>query len=441
MLNSDVGLRKGGLEIERKKAISIFLLSLIVQLVYLYFRPLYQPKMDAALYDIIGFNIANGRGFSYDGIHPTTLYPLYPFFLSIIYFMFGHNYFLVQLFLAIFLAITCGVIYLIGKLVFNEKVGVAAAIFLSLYPPFFGLSRIMYAEPLFLMLLYTSIFLLLYFIKTEKLYIIITSGIILGAAILTKPLVIYFPLVISLFICRLFSFKKALKTVLLFNLAIFICMAPWIFRNYIVFKDFRPVSGFAIKNGNLAKVDWVAEYKREKAIELSKTYQAELLKKYYTQAKIKAHGESKTTFFKKIINYFGSDYAGDPQNIFDLVRKMYITSYGDILDIGIPFKAFSEDSNISKSYWRVILIKTIILLISFAIFLFGIIKMFLTIIKNKNKEKALLIFSFLSFTLFFYLWVIFFRQVGICGRYGIPMLPILVLFSFDWFIGIINNKL
>jgi 4-amino-4-deoxy-L-arabinose transferase-like glycosyltransferase len=413
-----------------RKFTFIFLLSFIVQLTYLGLNPLSKPRGDAVIYDTVGFNIASGKGFSIDGVNPTTLYPVYPIVLSIIYIIFGHNYFIVQLFLTLFLALTCGFIYLLGKAVFNEKMGLIAAIFISLYPPFFCLSRIMYAEPLFIGLLYTLILLLIFFIKINKPLIIFISGILLGAAILTKPQVIFLPVVITIFLLWLLGFKRALRYLLIFGIGILLCMGPWMMRNYIVFGDFRPIAVLAIKDGKLIKVDKGVGYNKEKAISILELYQQDALKNYYVKAKVEPHIEFKKTFLQKIVNYFGSDYAGNPSNIFDLVRKMYITSYGDVLDMGMPFKSFAQDKNLSEYYWHILVVKTALILVSLFIFLSGVLNMLLSI--KRSKETMFLATLFMSYTLFFYLWVIFFGQVGICGRYGIPVLPILILFAVDW---------
>jgi len=418
--------------LNKKKLIFIMLLSFLVQGIFLTLYPLHSPKGDAANYDAIGFNLATGKGFSLDGVNPITLYPLYPIFLSLLYTIFGHNYLIVQLFLALFITITCGIVYLLGKVVFNERVGFVTAIFISVYPPFFSLSRIMYAEALFLLFLYTSILMLFLFIEMNKASILFFSGILLGIAILTKPHVIYFPLVISLFFFWFFSLRRALIFILIFNSAVLLSFTPWAVRNYIIFKDFRPVSSFAIRDGKFKIVDLAAGYRKEEAILAQESHQQRILKDFYVKAKMQPDLDYKKSFLRKIVNYFGSDYTGNPRNFFDLVRRMYITSYGDILDIGVPFKAFAQDEHLSIHYWKILVVKIILIFFSFLIFLFGIIHIFWVFLKQ-NRGSILLALFLIVYTLFFYAYVIFMGQVGICGRYGIPVLPILILFAVDQF--------
>jgi hypothetical protein len=217
-------------------------------------------------------------------------------------------------------------------------------------------------------------------------------------------------------------------------------MAPWISRNYIIYKDFRPITGFAIGYGKIKKIDGQSVYKKENSIRRLESQQQELIKRYYAKAKIEPRIQIKNNLLQKAINYFASDYVGNPTNGIDLLRRLYVTSYGDVLDIGIPFKVFAQDINIIKSYWYFLAVKIMLILVSSFIFLFGVIGMISNLKQGIDINRILLVSLFASYTLFFYLWVKFFGQVGICGRYGIPVLPILILFAVDMFARI-KNKL
>ena len=79
---------------------------------------------DAHQYDQIGLNITHGY-FSLDEAEPysPTMHrePLYPYFLSIIYKVFGHNYNIVYFFQICLFSLTCLLTYLISKSIFNIK--------------------------------------------------------------------------------------------------------------------------------------------------------------------------------------------------------------------------------------------------------------------------------------------------------------------------------
>ena len=413
---------------DKNKIMLIFILSLLVQIVYLSLYPLDKPKKDAVVYDTIGLNIANGNGFSIDGVSPTTLYPVYPIVLSIIYRLFGHDYFVVKSFLALLMALTCVIIYMLGEVVFGGKIGLLASLLLAFYPPFLGLSRIMYAEPVLFLFLYSLIFLLVLFLRYMKIRYIFFVGILLGLAILSKPYIIYAPLVVSILILFLLSNKRqAVKSIVILNLAILLAMTPWTIRNYVVFGDFRPISFFAIKAGKINKVDIAVFYNKEKYTHNVLLQQEQMLDDYYKKAKISSSARANKNISQKIVDYLGSDYTGNPSNLFDLFRRLYISSYSDILDLGIPFKALVDDDTLREKYRFIFLTKFIIMAASFLIFILGIIGMIYWV--GRSREALVLAAIFLSHTIFFYFWVVLWGQAGIGGRYGIPVLPVLFLFA------------
>lgn len=412
----------------------IVLLSLAVQLLFLSLVPLHSPKKDAVTYDAIGFNIAMGKGFSLDGKRPIALYPLYPMFLSLIYIMFGHNYFIVQVFLALVLAISCGVLYLLGRAVFNERTGLVTAILMSIYPPFFALSRIMYPEPLFILLLHLSIFLLILFCRNARLPLFFLSSILLGLTILTKPQAIFIPLIASIFLLCSFPLKKGLTLGLIFNIIVFLCLAPWIVRNYLLFKEFSPDGTLAIRDGRIERIGIAAEYDKEKTMRKLNLDQQNSLISYYAKANIKPNQEIEKNFFDNSMRDSEFDYTGNPRNALDLMKKMFITSYSDVLDIGIPFKAFMLDKNLVKHYFGILMIKTLNLAVSFFIFILATVNMLLSL--RQNRDKLFLALVFISYVSVFYIYVKFCGHIGICGRYGLPVLGIVGLFVVDLLIRI-----
>ena len=83
-------------------------------------------ESDAYEYDTIGWNLARGNGFSMDARAPfnPTMYrePTYPFFLSAVYKIFGHNYKAVYFFQIILFSLTCILVYFLARDIFGEKI-------------------------------------------------------------------------------------------------------------------------------------------------------------------------------------------------------------------------------------------------------------------------------------------------------------------------------
>lgn len=412
-----------------QKSILIFLLSLTIQYVFLTFNPLTELKNDALTYDIIASNIMTGHGFSRDGITPTTLYPLFPFFLAGIYATFGHTIFLAQILLAGFLAITCVIIFAIGRLVFNERVGFLTAIFLACYPPFIALSRIMYAEPLFIVFQYISILLIILFFIQPRLLLLFLCGVSLGLANLAKPYTLYIPLITAIFFFYAYTLKKALGYCVVICLGFCLAMLPWIIHNYKVYGEFRPVSFFAIKHGKIVKVDMAATYDKNLAKTNLEKFQKKVLKKNYGITESDDSVKPTNNIIVTFTRHFGSDATGDPKNAFELIRMMFITSYGDVLDMGIPFKTFAEQPHLQKKYKYFLFIKILLIFASLLISILGMLGTLMHFLKKS--PAAFLAWIFWAYTIFFIIWTFSYKQVGICGRYGLPVVPLLTLFAFD----------
>jgi len=119
---------------EKKYLISVFVIALILRLSYVLFFPQSEIESDALQYDTIGWNLASGDGFSLELGMPTPVRAsVYPFFLSLIYFIIGHSYVVVRLAQAIIGALTCLLIYWLGKEIFDEGVGRVASLIVAFY--------------------------------------------------------------------------------------------------------------------------------------------------------------------------------------------------------------------------------------------------------------------------------------------------------------------
>lgn len=114
----------------------IFTAAFILRLVFLLQfskTPLFLPllsELDDAFYDRWALTIAQGNWLGNDVFHGM---PLYPYFLSIIYMLFGHSVFVAKLCQIIIGAATCVLIYFIGRKAFNKATGILAGLLFAFY--------------------------------------------------------------------------------------------------------------------------------------------------------------------------------------------------------------------------------------------------------------------------------------------------------------------
>jgi len=224
------------------------------------------PRGDASAYDQIALNLASGNGFSQvkDGSMTPVVYrtPGYPMFLAGIYYIFGHHYIIARIIQAILGALYCIITFLISNIIYDDpKIGLVASLCTALYKPFisgfhyYGGPALMYSESFFMFIVGLAILALLYFIKKGDIKSGMLAGFLMGLALLTRPEFAIFPvlLVIYLLYVSHLSIKRVLRKYFILYLFTILTMSPWVARNYIVYKEFIPLSsigGYAFSRGN-----------------------------------------------------------------------------------------------------------------------------------------------------------------------------------------------
>lgn len=108
----------------------------------------------------------------------------------------------------------------------------------------------MYSEHFFMIMIGLTILALLYFIKKEDIKTGMLAGFFMGATILTRGEFVLFPVLLIVYLLYVsnLSIKVLLRKYFIVYLFIALTMSPWIVRNYIVYKEFIPLS---IGGGNI----------------------------------------------------------------------------------------------------------------------------------------------------------------------------------------------
>ena len=190
---------------------------------------------DYESYDDLGWQWANKGGYYY-GDHLTAYWPPgYPFILSRLYLLFGHE---PQVGIAVNLLLGLAAVlfsYLIVKRVFSEPVARWTMLLMALFPSQILFANLLASEMLFLPLLLAA---LLLFILSDRYrggrwYIACASGVVLGLATLTRsisqPLIL---LVIPYWYLETKDVKRTTKYSLLAMIGFAVIVVPWMVRNH-----------------------------------------------------------------------------------------------------------------------------------------------------------------------------------------------------------------
>jgi len=400
----------------------IFVCAFIVRLIYLLeikSNPFFNlPISDARWHDLWALEIVKGNW-----LGDTVFFraPLYPYFLSLIYLIFGHKYFIARLIQIIIGSLNCSLIFLIARHLMNKKIAIIAGLISAFYGVFVYFDTELLIPVLIIFLNLLLVYILLKNTIKQKWSLWFLSGIILGFSAIARPnILIFIPGVLIWFFVN--RDKLHINTAIpLFLTGIILVIVPVTLRNYYVGHDFVPISsqgGINLYIGN----NPIADGKRSIAPGLymaaGEDYKDNVwltsveIAEEKTKQKLKP-SEVSSFWVKQTLDFV----KNQPFKYLKLqVKKLYYFWNG-----------FEIESNKSIYLYRQFsaLLKFLVWLLYIA-FPFGFIGplaltgMFLTRTKIK---KLLLVYLFI---IFYMCGVILFF---VTGRFRLPVIPFLIIFA------------
>lgn len=213
--------------------VSSFALSCL--LTFLIQHPL-EESPDSYSYDNIAVNLVSGHGYT-DENYKLTMErePVYPFFLALVYFIFGHNYPVVQLIQILLFLITLVYVYKIALIVFDEIRARWAFTFTAFFPTLLNYPAYILSETLFTLLLAVFIYLCLKISLAKEIKYCILAALTFGVLVLTKSIMLGFSLFLFLWV---FWFTRSFKKIILTAAVSFVIISPWVYRNHAYFDTF-----------------------------------------------------------------------------------------------------------------------------------------------------------------------------------------------------------
>lgn len=223
-----------------------FAVALAASLAFLSWYPLPEPKNDATLYYRIAQNVAAGKGFSLDGIHPYAGVP--PLFASLLgmWFRFvGDSVLGAAAFQSLIHAFSAGAAYLLFRAMpCAPLLSFFLSLVIALQPMILTCVAFILQEPTILLFTTLALFATVIWLRRQTDLWACVSGFLWGIASLAKVVTLF---VLPLgFVSRLVWGREgrgtALRQAVLFSLLFLAVLAPWTARNYVLFKRLIPVS-------------------------------------------------------------------------------------------------------------------------------------------------------------------------------------------------------
>lgn len=163
--------------------------------------------------------------------------PGYPLFIWANYGLFGKTPWVLSLWNVLFLALEYALLkQILKKLNISFHIGLWVFTLMDFTRWVFNASVL--AEPLFNVLILAATLLTLHYIHSQKYIYLIVSGILWGLAALVKPVALYAPAIICIYLLLKTPLKNSLKATALLLIAFFVALSPWLIRNYIKYGTF-----------------------------------------------------------------------------------------------------------------------------------------------------------------------------------------------------------
>lgn len=230
-----------------KTIIAILLLSFFLRLAFAYAEPV--KWWDETVYASLGWDLkSNPTHYSFDGgwsdynpDWPKAGYraPLLPYMLGILFFFFGQNMVLLNMLMPLIGTANVLLIYLLGKRLFTEKIGLYAAIFLAFMPVHVFYSGKILTDVLSTTLITLSFLLfVLWFEKRDNKFAALT-GAVTALAVLSRYIsILLLPIFFAFLILkeRNIEFLKS-RSFLLMMFSFFLVMLPWLVYGYYEYSN------------------------------------------------------------------------------------------------------------------------------------------------------------------------------------------------------------
>ncbi len=234
----------------------LLFLSLALRLVYLYqasFDPIFDMTiLDEESYDQTALCLLEGN-WLLQGEGPFFQDPLYPYFLAVIYMIFGHNIIIVKVIQALLSTLT--VYFLYRTLIRLSSMGIAfvGGLLAALMPTFIYYNGFLLKTSLSLFLLSLALLLLYEAAHTMRFLQLLLTGVAFGLFTMTRG---NFMLIIPFIFLWLWWYSKSFGKAFIFGIGVLLALTPVTARNYYIGGEFVLITSQAGQNFYIGNNPW-----------------------------------------------------------------------------------------------------------------------------------------------------------------------------------------
>jgi len=396
----------------------VFILALAVRLLYLiqsmHTDPMfYQPILDSVIHHNWAYAIAKGDWIGNESFFRA---PFYPYFLGLIYAVFGVNLVIPRIIQMIIGALNCVLTLKIGDTIFNKRIGLVSGFIAAFYPLFIYFDNELLIPTVLTFLILVGFYMTLKYsqrpVGKAKWY---STGIVWGLAAITRPNILLFTVFLPFWLKTRLK-EKFWPAVAFGVLGVLTVVLPVTIRNYAVSKEFVPIAwqggvNFYIGNNPLSdgktaivpgtRKSWLGGF--EDARRIAEESVGRKLK----------NSEVDRFWMTKGLEFMSEQ----PSKAFVLfVKKAYLFWGGYEIPNNRDLYFFAR-----PTFLRFLFFKTSFFQFPFGVlFPLSIVGVYLAFKRKRDVTLLLLLLVtyFVSFLLFF-----------ICARYRVPITPFLIILA------------
>jgi dolichyl-phosphate-mannose-protein mannosyltransferase len=215
--------------------------ALLVRLLFIALEPATDPVADETMWTTWGARILPSPEVGFSPLRFRLIFhpPLYPYFIGVLSALSG-TLLAVKLAQAAVSSLLVPALGRIGEALFGARAGLAAAATAAFYPELVWFAAHFWVETLFVVLLWWGLERLLAADRQGSLGAAAAAGFLWGLSILARETVLYFLPVAALWLAT--RRPRGLARAALFLTLALGTVAPWTWRNWVVYDAFVPVS-------------------------------------------------------------------------------------------------------------------------------------------------------------------------------------------------------
>jgi 4-amino-4-deoxy-L-arabinose transferase-like glycosyltransferase len=195
-----------------------------------------RPMIDGQVYDHWAMDIVHAQA----PRAPFYQDPLYPYFLAVIYRVFGHSFWAVYVMQLLLGVVLLGLVFDLTRRLFDARAGAIAALLAALYKPFIFYESQIEKTGLAVFLVALFLWALVRGLNARRAVWPLLAGLFLGLAALTRAnLLLFAPLLFVVFLLRRNQDRKTrLRAALLALGGVVLVIAPVSIRNSVLAREF-----------------------------------------------------------------------------------------------------------------------------------------------------------------------------------------------------------